>query len=186
MGNADEQQANTPGARDSARRGAFACGTFAFDEAAPAHDAPAAGLPSCPACGARARRASAHYCATCGRHLRERDYAPTDWLRASYRWPRITPRVSYRAPAPAAPAWRHRNEQTARGYVFLAYSLLPFVGVIFCACAVACCAAGLRDAKINKCVAEVAVARRGFAYAVLITGAQALLWLFVFTIPIWL
>src|SRR2546423_571895 len=41
----------------------------------------------CPACGARARRAEASFCATCGRTLAE-DYFPTDSLRASYRFER--------------------------------------------------------------------------------------------------
>jgi len=37
-------------------------------------------VPDCPACGAKARRADAHFCATCGRGLRERTYAPADSL----------------------------------------------------------------------------------------------------------
>ena len=181
MGHADEQQAGTPGASDASTRGTLASGA-----AATARDAHAAEPPLCPACGARARRASALYCATCGRHLRERDYSPADALRASYRWPAITPPVTYRASARPAPLWRRRNEQTARGYVFLAYALVPFVGVVFCACAVACCAAGLRDARLSRRGAEAAEARRGVAYAVLLAGAQVLLWLFLFTIPVWL
>lgn len=186
MGHADEQQARTPGARDRAGRDTFACGTSALDVAATEHGAPAVELPSCPACGAPARRAAARYCATCGRGLRERDYTPTDRLRASYRWPAITPPRTRPTHAPVIATWRHRNEETARGYVFLAYSFVPFVGLAFCACAVACCAAGLRDAKINGRGTEAFEARRGFIYAVLLASAQALLWLFVFTIPVWL
>lgn len=136
---------------------------------------------TCPACGARARRAAARYCATCGRGLREREYAPADLLRASYRWPSIAPRP--RAHAGAAPLWRQRNEQTARGYVFLAYSLVPVVGVVFCACAFVCCAAGLRAARHGGRSAEAVAARRGVAYAVLLAGAQTLIWLVAFILP---
>jgi ribosomal protein L37E/nitrate reductase NapE component len=143
-------------------------------------------LPSCPACGARAHRASARYCATCGRGLRERDYSPADLLRASYRWPAVTPPRAHRAHAPVVPSWRRRNEWTARGYVFLAYALVPVVGVVFCACAVVCCAAGLRETKLAGREAGAVEARRGVAYAVLLAGAHVLLWLFVFTIPVWL
>lgn len=141
----------------------------------------AAGPPTCPACGAPARRAAARYCATCGRGLRVRDYTPADQLRASYRWPNVTPRP--RAHATAAPLWRHRNEQTARGYVFLAYALIPFVGVVFCACAFACCAAGLRAARLSRHHAEAAAARRGVAYAALLAGAHTFVWLVAFVLP---
>jgi nitrate reductase NapE component/ribosomal protein L37E len=151
-----------------------------------ADEQPATVLPSCPACGAAARRASARYCATCGRHLREREYSPADRLRASYRWPAVTPPRAHPARAPVVPPWRRRNEWTARGYVFLAYALLPVVGVVFCACAVVCCAAGLREAKLAGRGAAAVEARRGVAYAVLLAGAHMLLWLFVFTIPVWL
>ena len=148
-----------------------------------ADEQPAAESPSCPACGARSRRASARYCATCGRHLRERDYGPADRLRASYRWPNITPPRARPSHARAAPLWRHRNEQTAHGYFFLAYALVPIVGVVFCACAVACCAAGLREAKLNRRAAEAVAARRGVAYAVLIAGAQTFIWLAALYLP---
>jgi ribosomal protein L37E len=144
----------------------------------------AVGLPSCPACGARALRAAARYCATCGRGLRERDYRPADRLRASYRWPSITQPPARRAlPVRPAASWRHRNEQTARGYVFLAYALLPFVGVVFCACAVACCTAGLCEAMRAKQTAAEFEARRGLAYTVLLAGAQAFIWLVAFYLP---
>jgi len=183
MGYADEQQAGTSGECDAFERDAFVCGTLAFDAAAAEHGTPAAELPACPACGERARRASARYCATCGRHLRERDYTPTDALRASYRWPRIAPRVAYSDPAQVAAAWRHRNDQMARGYVFLAYALIPFVGVVFCVCAFACCAAGLRDARLNRRAAEAVEARRGVVFAVLLAGAQTFIWLVAFYLP---
>ena len=148
-----------------------------------ADEQPATELPPCPACGARARRASALYCATCGRHLRERDYSPADALRASYRWPNITTPRARDSHARATPLWRRRNEQTAHGYVFLAYALVPFVGVVFCACAVACCAAGLREAKLNGCAAEEVAARRGVAYAVLLAGVQTFVWVVAFYLP---
>jgi len=48
-------------------------------------------LPHCPACGTRARRTGAHFCATCGRGLRERAYAPADSLFASYHQQRHRP-----------------------------------------------------------------------------------------------
>ena len=151
---------------------------------AAAHDATAAvEPPACPACGARSRRAAARYCATCGRSLRERGYSPADSLRASYRWPNITPRPAPRAHATADPLWRHRNEQTARGYVFLAYALVPFVGVVFCACAVVCCAAGLREARRGGRAGEAGAARRGVAYAVLLAGVQTFIWLVAFILP---
>ena len=190
MSHADEQRPDASGAQDTPARAAAAAGTAAPDAAArgalaSAQAAPASGAPSCPACGASARREAARYCGTCGRHLREREYSPADWLRASYRWPSVTPRPARRSTAHPRPVplWQHRNEQTARGYVFLAYALLPLVGTAFCACAFACCAAGLRDARRNRRGVEIAEASRGIAYAVALAGAQAFIWLVAFYLP---
>jgi hypothetical protein len=62
---------------------------------------------ACPACGAVARRASARYCATCGRGLGERDYRPAESLRASYRWQRPGP------PAPSINSHAPRRDSPA-------------------------------------------------------------------------
>ena len=150
---------------------------------AAAHGSPAAGAPACPACGALARRDAARYCATCGRHLRERDYCPADALRASYRWPGVTQHAR-RPRAHAVPVRRCvRNEQTARGYVFLSYAFVPLFGLVFCVCAFACCAAGLRDARLEGHGHAAAEARRGLTYAVLLAGAQTFIWLVAFVLP---
>ena len=155
---------------------------------AAAHEAPAAAeLPACPACGALARRAAARYCATCGRHLREREYSPADSLRASYRWPSIMPPPARHPPThatAAAPLWRHGNELTARGYVFLAYALFPFVGLVFCVCAYVYCKAGLRDALACRREHAASEARRGMVYAVLLGGVQTFIWLVAFVLPL--
>lgn len=166
MGNADERQAGAAGAGGAG-----------------AHESPAVGAPACPACGARARRAEARYCATCGRHLRERDYRPADALRASYRWPGVTPHARRPHSHAVTVRRRTRNEQTARGYVFLTYAFLPLVGLVFCVCAFACCAAGLRDARLEGRAHAAAEARRGAAYAVLLAGAQVFIWLVAFVLP---
>ena len=138
----------------------------------------------CPACGARGWRAAARYCATCGRGLREREYSPADRLRASYRWPAVTQPARRECHARAVRLRRRRrNEQTERGYVFLAYSLLPFVGLVFCVCAYAYCKAGLRDALACRRKHAASEARRGVAYAVLLAGAQAFIWLVAFVLP---
>jgi hypothetical protein len=73
---------------------------MAYDAAEPN---PAWAPRECGACGARARarRAEARFCATCGRALGG-EYFPSDSLRASYRFER--PRVSYRSEA------QHRSD----------------------------------------------------------------------------
>jgi len=197
----------------------------------------AQGLPACPACGARARRDGARFCATCGRSLRERGYRPADGLRASYRWetaaelsrrsrdgagPRGCARSSERlssAPRPqpradensrarreeVARAWpdgasrrvrltsanrrprtARRNPPTEHAYVLLAYALMPWVGVFFCPAAAACGAAGLRRARRERHPAAEREAEQSIVYAILLFGTQALLWGFMFLIPVWL
>jgi hypothetical protein len=118
--------------------------------------------------------------------LREREYAPADALRASYRWQRAVSPNARRADARAAPPWRRRDGQTARAYVFLALALAPLVGVAFGVCAFASGVSGLRHARREGDAGQAADARCAVVFAVLLTGAQAILCLFVLSIPVWL
>ncbi|HYY94928.1 MAG TPA: hypothetical protein VE713_10445, partial [Pyrinomonadaceae bacterium] len=75
----------------------------------------AAGAHACPACGARARRAGARYCSTCGQSLGD-EYFPTDSLRASYRFERVPPQARASGAARVGSgAWRVRSSAARRG-----------------------------------------------------------------------
>jgi len=163
----------------------------------------AARLPACPACGARARRAGARYCSTCGRGL-DGDYCPTDSLRASYHFERVPPAADsryaargprrVRARTPAARArikrgimpTRDPNEAAATARAFVTYSLVPYLGILFCPGALLLGLAGLLRARRTP---RSAGARRDaalvLALGLLILCAQLVLWWILYKVPEW-
>ncbi|MCA1615728.1 MAG: hypothetical protein LC800_16830 [Acidobacteria bacterium] len=83
------------------------------------------------------------------------------------------------------PRAHRRNAPTARAYVLMAYALVPFVGIVLCPAAVVCGAVGLRRAGRERHPAAAREAGQSIVYAVLLTGAQALLWLISFGLTGW-
>ena len=160
----------------------------------------AARLPACPACGARARRAGARYCSTCRRGL-DRDYCPTDSLRASYHFERVPPaadsRYAARGPRPRrgrTPAARVRvkreimptrnaGDAAATARAFVTYALVPYLGILFCPGALLLGLAGLLHAR------RASGTRRDSALVVtlglLILCVQLLLWWIPYKVPEW-
>ncbi len=141
---------------------------------------------NCPACGTKARRTNAHFCATCGRGLRERTYAPADSLLASYHQQRTRPPMLFE---PAATTLYARSVATARLPVFdtggntsatialilICSALVPFIGILFCPLAVFAGGLGLFESWLVPRVGgrRLAVCCIGFGF--LIAGAQVLL-----------
>src|SRR5215210_1859047 len=104
---------------------------------------------TCPACGAESRRGDARFCSTCGRSL-EDSYLPADALRASYHLqhrpvarrksqgpqrPKIQMTSTFSAPQGNGPA--------TTALAFMTYSLVPYLGILFCPGAVLLGAVGL-------------------------------------------
>ena len=153
-------------------------------------------LPACPACGAIARRAAARFCATCGRALRESDYLPTDTLRASYHHQyNHPPLMPGHAPHPTCvlrPAvrlsvkgWYAPPDGTTRlARAFVAYALIPYLGILFCPGAVLLGGVGV----LRAWRAPRGNARRPARCAVrglVIFAAQLFLWWVLLQIPQW-
>lgn len=146
-------------------------------------------LLNCPACGAAARRADAHYCATCGRGLRERAYAPADSLLASYHQQRNRPAMLFETTAAAAsrPGVAVRNTAGVRVFdsegntsaaialVLVCSALVPFIGILFCPLAVFAGGFGLFEAWLVPRVGGVRLAACCVGSGFLIGGAQVLL-----------
>jgi hypothetical protein len=153
----------------------------------------------CPACGARARRAGARYCSTCGRGLGD-EYFPTDSLRASYRFERMPPRAGVTS-APRRPrrgrqrkvAWpsaggglmRQGNlgGVTATARAFVVYALVPYLGILFCPGALLLGFAGLlrsRRASAGRGDSALSV-----ALGLLILCVQLVLWWILYKVPEW-
>ena len=152
------------------------------------HREPGGGLEpvavNCPACGAAARRADAHFCATCGRGLRERAYAPADSLFASYHQQRNRPPMLFGSTAAGVCAPRaarlrvfdnEGNTSAGIALVLVFSALVPFIGILFCPLAV--CAGGFAffEAWFEPRVGGRRLAASCIGFGLLIGGAQVLL-----------
>jgi hypothetical protein len=161
----------------------------------------------CAACGAEARRASARYCATCGRSLAE-DYFPTDSLRASYRFERgqamrpaesIAETVSGR-PRATAPRRRvmtpprpkvdfvkasNNNGSATTALAFVTYALVPYIGILFCPGALLMGGVGLLRSYRSPQVGGRRTAVLGILLGILVLCVQLLLWWILYKVPEW-
>jgi hypothetical protein len=145
----------------------------------------------CPACGAVARRAAARFCSTCGRSLDE-GYLPADGLRSSYHLGQRQPSRS-RKPKGAPPEFQmtpsfsstHGNATAHTALAFLTYSLVPYLGILFCPGAVVLGGIGLA----RSLRAPHGAGRRA-SYASIFVGmvvlcVQILLWWVIIKLPEW-
>lgn len=158
-------------------------------------------LPVCPACGARARRAAASFCHTCGRAFAlDAGYMPADALRASYHLQREIARPSLRvrhksdayaresvmrhgrAKLPFAPAY---NSAAALALAAIVYALIPFLGIIFCPGAIVCGGLGAVRARRLFAMDGWRASLFSICAAVLIFCAQVWLWMMLRNIPHW-
>ena len=152
-------------------------------------DKGAAVLLVCPACGARARRLSARFCATCGRGLQELGYLPTDTLRASYhhqyQQPPLMPghqphRTCVARPLPRTPHGVRRsvpyNSATRLARAFVMYALVPYIGAIFCTGAVVFGVVGFLRARRAPPRGNPRAAARCILLGLVIFSAHLFLW----------
>lgn len=158
-------------------------------------------LPSCPACGATARRAAARYCHTCGRAFAiDGEYLPADALRASYHQQREVTRPSLRVrhksdayaresvarkergKLPFAPSY---NSAAALALAAIVYALIPFIGIIFCPGAILCGTYGAVRARRSLAMDGWRASLFSIVAAVLIFCLQVWLWMVLRNIPHW-
>ncbi|HEX7174905.1 MAG TPA: hypothetical protein VF240_06460 [Pyrinomonadaceae bacterium] len=154
----------------------------------------------CPACGASQRRTEARFCATCGRELRGgADYFPLDSLRASYhlqdrrgggRVSQLVARASRpvvaSSPHPRAmPLDRNSNGAATTALAFVTYSLVPYLGILFCPGALVMGGVGLLRAQRAPHVGGRRAAATSIVLGVVVFGAQIFLWWILYKIPEW-
>lgn len=156
----------------------------------------------CDACGARARRAAARFCATCG-HALGGGYFPTDALRASYRFERApvsqcleasraarARRGAY-ARGRAARAGRElmprmsESGAAATAMAFVVYGLVPYLGILFCPGALLFGGVGLVRAWRAPQSGHARSAALSLALGLLVLCAQLLLWWILYKVPEW-
>jgi hypothetical protein len=160
---------------------------------------------ACDACGARARRASARFCATCG-HTLGGGYFPTDLLRASYRFegaPVSHSMEASREPALKRVRWgaytrrrplhagrefmprRTENGAVATAMAFVTYALVPYLGILFCPGALLFGGVGLLRAWRAPQSGHARAAVLSIALGLLVLCAQLLLWWILYKVPEW-
>ena len=154
--------------------------------------------PSCPACGARARRGAARFCATCGRGLDDGGYVPADSLRASYRFGRGhgARRVAVVEKGRGGRAGEGRRASIAASstlddgaartaLAFATYALVPYLGILFCPGAVVL--GGVAYVRARR--APQAGGRRAALFNVglglVLLAAQLFLWWLLYKVPEW-
>lgn len=159
----------------------------------------------CDACGARARRASARFCATCG-HALGGGYFPTDSLRASYRfesapvshgmeasrgpfvkrvrWGAYTRRQPARAGREFMPR-RTESGAAATALAFVTYALVPYLGILFCPGALLFGGVGLVRAWRAPRPGHARAAALSLFLGLVVLCAQLLLWWILYKVPEW-
>ena len=161
---------------------------------------------SCPACGARARRAEARFCATCGRRLADESYFPTDALLASYHQQRRRPAVSEagakvfddraravfrkteaRTKAAGADMLFEKNLNGAAktAAAFVVYALVPYLGILFCPGALLMGGVGLLRARRAPHLGGGRTAATSIVLGVLLFVGHLVLWWILFKVPEW-
>lgn len=151
----------------------------------------------CPACGTTARRAAARFCATCGRTL-EDGYLPADALRASYHLQQqrrhLKParqQTATRPPRPRTPAARplaeSRNDNNASmtALAFVTYSLVPYLGILFCPGAILMGSLGLLKWHRAPHRGGRRASSAAVIFGLVILCAQLLLWWILYKVPQW-
>ncbi len=139
----------------------------------------------CPICSEQARRSNARFCVVCGHNLRE-DYAPLDSLKASYNLRKQALRQDV-SPSKLNIASRlfveNGNGSAATALAFVTYSLVPYLGILFCPGAIVFGGIGLAVSFQNPQLGG----RRSAAYSLLlgslILAIQILLWRLLYLIP---
>jgi hypothetical protein len=86
----------------------------------------------CSACGADKTRDSARFCRVCGKLLIE-DYQPLDTLRASYRLQGKSFQFEEKDVDEAVNLFEeNKNSASSTASAFVVYSLVPYLGILFC------------------------------------------------------
>ncbi len=150
-------------------------------------------LRACPACGAESRRGDARFCSTCGRVL-EDSYLPADALRSSYH---LQHRPGTSRKKPQGPvrtdihmtsgfSANHGNGPATTALAFMTYSLVPYLGILFCPGAVLMGVVGLVYSLRAPHRGGRSAAYASIGFGLLILGAQILLWWIIVKVPEWI
>jgi hypothetical protein len=135
----------------------------------------------CAACGGQAQRTSAKFCQVCGKSLRE-GYEPLDTLRASYRLQGKSFPVKAKGEIVSL-FETNKNSASDTAAAFVVYSLVPYLGILFCPGAVLMGGVGVFVSYRKPYLGG----RKKSAYSIVLSAVvfaiQLLLWWLLYYIP---
>ncbi len=132
----------------------------------------------CPACGTAVPGGESS-CLTCGKFLRE-GYFPLDNLRASYRkqtWQNEDKKEM------TTLFEENKNTASETAWAFTIYSMVPYLGILFCPGALLMGSVGVLVAKRRPALGGGRTSVMSIAGAFLISGFQIFLWWLLYYIP---
>ena len=137
----------------------------------------------CSACGAEVEREFAKFCRICGKHLLE-EYQPLDTLRASYRlqgknfqFEKSDERGGENLFA------ENKNSASATAAAFLVYSLVPYLGILFCPGAFVMGGVGIFVSYRKPYLGGGKTSLYSIVLSVVVFAVQIFLWWLLYIIP---
>ncbi len=136
---------------------------------------------SCPACGTSATRDYAKFCRVCGKTLLE-EYQPLDTLRASYRLQGKSFQVADKEEVTDLFS-EDRNSAASTASAFVVYSLVPYLGILFCPGAFLMGGIGALVAHRKPYLGGGKTSIYSIILSLIIFAVQILLWWLLYIIP---
>lgn len=139
----------------------------------------------CSACGASANRAEAKFCHVCGKILNQ-DYAPLDSLWASYNLQRRneSQKVAQQPKQEIKELFETpRNGAAATAMAFVVYSLVPYLGILFCPGAILMGGIGLAVSYQKPQLGGRQTATYSICLGAIVAAIQVVLWWLLYLIP---
>lgn len=143
----------------------------------------------CPACGASVERGAAKFCQVCGKLLTE-DYQPLDRFRASYHLQGKSFAVEKTRETKEAESFarenlfnENKNSASETAKAFVVYSLVPYLGILFCPFALLSGGVGVFVSYRKPFLGGRQTSIYSIALGVLIFAVQILLWWLLYIIP---
>jgi len=137
---------------------------------------------NCPACGAETERDYAKFCRVCGKLLLE-EYQPLDTIRASYRLQGKTFQFEKSDKQEANLFGENNNSASSTASAFVVYSLVPYLGILFCPGAFLMGGIGAFVAHRKPYLGGGKTSFYSIALSVIVFAIQILLWWLLYIIP---
>jgi len=136
---------------------------------------------NCSACGTQIERKFARFCRVCGKLLLE-DYQPLDTLRASYRLQGKSFQFEQKEKIADLFA-ENKNSASSTASAFVVYSLVPYLGILFCPGAFLMGGIGVFISYRKPHLGGGRTSIYSIALSIIIFAIQILLWWLLYIIP---